>query len=315
MTGRGGPPLFDPTTSPELLQILQRCSFDDRRHLHCAVSGGADSLALLALAVATGASVTAHHVDHGLRPDSRAEADVVAEAAVGIGAAFVSHRVHLEPGPNTEERARVERYRTLPVDVVTGHTADDQAETMLLALLRGSAWAGMSAMAPGPNRPLLALRRSETEAVCRLAGLAPVEDPSNTDPAHRRNRVRHELLPLLHDIADRDLVPVLVRQAELFREGGAVLEALAAEIDPVDARALVAAPQALARLAVRTWLWTVRGDDHPPDLATVDRVLGVARLDSSAADVGGGWRVERSRQRLRLVSPDPGSDRRHGGDG
>lgn len=274
--------------------------------LTCAVSGGPDSLALLALASASGATVHAVHVDHGLRPGSDREAAVVAEAAERCGAAFSSVRVEVAPGPNVEARARDARYAALPPDVLTGHTADDQAETMLLALLRGSAWQGLAAMSPTPQRPMLQLRRSDTERLVGLLGWNCVDDPSNHDPAHRRNRVRHELLPLMADIAERDLVPVLVRQAELFRDGSELIGSIASELDPTDADAVAAAPPIVAREAIRRWLWSTCGWPHPPDLATVDRVRAVAALSIRATDVGGGWRVERTQRRLRIVAPARG---------
>ena len=112
------------------------------------------------------------------------------------------------------------------------------------------------------------------------------------------------MLPLLAEISDRDPVPVLVRQAELLRQGAAIIADAAAELEVTDARAVAGAPEVLAREAIRTWLWTERGDDHPPDLATVDRVLAVARCDATATEVGGRWRVERSAQRLRLIPPN-----------
>ncbi|MFV2039877.1 MAG: tRNA lysidine(34) synthetase TilS [Acidimicrobiales bacterium] len=284
--------------------LLEHCAFPPPgTSLDCAVSGGADSLALLVLGVAAGCRVCAHHVDHGLRPGSGAEADVVAAAAERFGTGFAAHQVEVDRGPNLEARARAARYGVLPEGVSTGHTADDQAETLLLALLWGSAWPGLSAMEPGPRRPILRLRRADTESLCERLGLDPVVDPSNTDPVHRRNRVRHELLPLLDEIGQRDTVPVLARQADLFRQGGEVLAELAAALDPTDAKALSAAPEVLARQAVRDWLRSGRDDEHPPDLATVDRVLAVARVESRGTDVGRGWRVERSAQRLRLVAP------------
>jgi tRNA(Ile)-lysidine synthase len=262
------------------------------------VSGGADSLALLVLAVESGCVVTAVHVDHGLRPASAGEADVVAAAARRFGAAFKAERVTIVPGPNLEARARAARLEVLPVDALTGHTADDQAETMLLNLLRGSGRDGLSGMPDDGRHPLLRLRRSETRAVCAGLGLEPVDDPSNADPRYRRNRVRHELLPLLESIAERDLVPVLVRQGTLLGEEGALLDELAAAIDVTDARALAAAPAALARRAIRMWLR--QAGPYPPDAAAVERVLGVARLDARACDVGGGTQVRRSGGRLVL---------------
>jgi tRNA(Ile)-lysidine synthase len=126
-----------------------------------------------------------------------------------------------------------------------------------------------------------------------------VHDPSNDSPAHRRNRVRHELLPLLDDLAARDLVPVLARQAELLRGDAELLDELAAAIDPTDAAALAAAPLPLARRAVRRWL-RAGLEQHPPDRATVDRVLDVARGDAVACEVGGGRAVRRSAGHLTL---------------
>lgn len=265
----------------------------------CAVSGGADSLALLVLSAAAGCEVTAVHVDHGLRPGSDAEAVVVATAAASAGARFVSERVQVDPGPNLEARARSARYRALPAGALTGHTADDQAETVLLNLLRGAALDGLAGYDPR-RRPLRRLRRHDTVAICAACDLTPVADPTNADPAFRRNRVRHELLPMLDAIAERDVAPVLARQAELLRADAVLLDALAAELDPTDARALSAAPLPLARRAVRDWLRA--GDEqHPPDAATVERVLGVARNEARACEVGGGRSVRRSAGRLLLA--------------
>lgn len=284
---------------PDIAELLLRCSFaPPGTAVTCAVSGGADSTALLILAAAAGLDVTAVHVDHGLRAGSATEALQVAETAARLGVAFRAVRVDVGDGPNLEARAREARYAVLPPDVVTGHTADDQAETVLVNLLRGAATTGLAAMRPGPRRPLLGLRRSETRRLCAVQGFTVVDDPSNTDPRHLRNRVRHELLPLLDDLARRDLVPVLARQADLVRDDADLLDELAAALDPTDARALAAAPVPLARRAVRRWLGEGR---PPPDAATVERVLAVARCASAATDVGDGRRVERHRQRLRLV--------------
>jgi len=235
------------------------------------------------------------HVDHGLRPESKAEADVVAAAARGLGAGFRSERALVEAGPNLEARARRARFAVLPADVLTGHTADDQAETVLLNLLRGAGLDGLGGMGPG-RHPIIRLRRSETSALCTDIGLTPVRDVSNDDRAFRRNRVRHELLPLLDDVAQRDVAAVLARQADVLREEAALLDALAEAIDPTDARALAAAPVPLARRAVRSWL----RDAHPPAAAAVERVLAVARGEATSTEVGKGRRVARTGQRLRL---------------
>ena len=292
-----------------LEQLLARCRFpnpDDVRQVTCAVSGGADSLALLVLACAAGFEVTAIHVDHGLRSGSATESTLVAEAAERFGASFRSVTLSVGHGPNLEARARAARYEVLPPGVLTGHTADDQAETILLNLMRGSGIDGLAGMrptqtGPGPVRPLLGLRRRETVALCRALELAPLADPSNDDLSHRRNRVRHQLVPLLDAIAERDVVDVLSRQASALRDEADLLDELAGQLDPTDARALAAAPVALARRAVRRWLGA--GSRHPPDAATVARVLEVARGANVACEVAGGRRVERHGGRMSIVEP------------
>jgi tRNA(Ile)-lysidine synthase len=283
------------TLSPGTL--LGRCTFPAAgTPVVCAVSGGADSLALLTLAAAAGLSVTAVHVDHGLRPGSAAEADVVADAARTLGTAFRAERVAVAPGPNLEARARAARRAVLGADAATGHTMDDQAETVLVNLLRGAGSDGLAAMAPGPRHPILGLRRSETHALCAAGGLLPAADPTNDDPRFVRNRVRHELLPLCAAIAGRDIVPVLARQAGVLAEESSLLDALARTLDPTDARSLASAPGALGRRAARRWLRA--GGPYPPDLAAVDRVLAVARGEARATEVAPATRVRRSGGRL-----------------
>ncbi|MCU1503625.1 MAG: tilS [Ilumatobacteraceae bacterium] len=260
----------------------------------CAVSGGADSTALLVLAIGAGCSVTAIHVDHGLRAGSASEATTVAATAARFGAAFEARRVDIAAGSNLEARARAARYATLPAGVLTGHTADDQAETVLLNLLRGAAATGLAGIRPSVRRPLLGLRRADTLRLCAELDVSVVDDPSNGDPRHLRNRVRHELLPMLAALAGRDVVPVLIRQADLLRADDDLLDEQATALDPADATGLAAAPAPIARRAVRAWLRS----DHPPDAATVERVLGVARGDARACEIGGGERVARRHQRL-----------------
>ncbi len=292
---------------PVVAAALARCSFPPRDvAVACAVSGGADSLALLALAVAAGCRATAVHVDHGLRTGSTDEASVVAAAARALGADFRSIAVDVGHGPNLEARARDARHAALPEGALLGHTADDRAETVLLNLVRGAGPTGLVGIARSSRRPLLDLRRSDTEAVCREVGLVPVDDPSNRDPAFRRNRVRHELLPLLADIGDRDPVPVLVRQADLFADLDADLAVLADALDVTSARALRDAPPALAGTAVRRWLLGLGANGgYPVDAASVARVLAVARNEAEATEVVGGWRVTRSAGRL-TAGPAPG---------
>jgi tRNA(Ile)-lysidine synthase len=276
-------------------QLLTRASFPDRTQLHCAVSGGADSLALLALATRTERHVSVWHVDHGLRAESADEFAFVRSICEQLNVECTLRSVEVAPGPNLEARARDARYAVLPDDVLTGHTADDQAETVLINLLRGSGTAGLAGMRRA-DRPLLGIRRSETHALCAELGITPLHDTMNDDHRFQRVRVRDELMPLLVDIAKRDMVEVLARQATVLREDDDVLEELASMLDPTDARTLCKAPRALARRSIRRWL----SNPKPPDLATVERVLAVACGDAGACDIGQGRSVRRSHQRLEI---------------
>jgi tRNA(Ile)-lysidine synthase len=286
---------------PLVSDLLSRCTFPlPNTAVDCAVSGGADSVALLVLARAATLNVTAWHVDHGLREHSHTEAALVAQLATQLGAQFESRTVTVQQGANTEARAREARYAVLPHDVMTGHTADDQAETILINLLRGSGTRGLAGMQPTAQRPLLHIRRSETQALCNALGIAVFHDPSNNDERFQRNRIRHEVLPLMESLAKRDLVPVLTRQADLLRDDDDLLNELAGALDPTDALALASAPIALARRAIRTWLT----NPLVPDSATVERVLEVARGNTLACDIGLRRQVRRSQQRLRITEPE-----------
>src|SRR4051794_15016851 len=287
------------TPSSLLDELLTRCTFPAAgSSVACAFSGGADSTALVALAVRHGLDVVTHHVDHQLRPESAAEADTAKQIAASLAVAFLCHTVDVPPGPNLEARARDARRHVLPIGALTGHPADDQAETVLIRLLRGSGGDGLSGIAPGPLHPILALRRTDTEAVCAELGIEPVRDASNDSPAMWRNRVRHELLPLANEIAGRDVTPILTRTAGLLRDDGALLDQLSEAVDATDAVAVAEAPAAIARRAIRRWL-TV--DGYPPDAASIERVIAIARGEAVACELSDGRRVERSNQRFRIV--------------
>ena len=287
--------------SPRVDQLLSRCNFSaPPAHVDCAVSGGADSVALLVLACASGLQVTAWHVDHGLRDNSHTEATFVRDLAAQLSAHFESRTVAVDSAANVEAHAREARYAVLPAGVLTGHTADDQAETILINLLRGSGTRGLAGMQPTMQRPLLQLRRSETQSLCDELGITYFRDPSNDDDRFQRNRLRREVLPLLESLSKRDIVPVLNRQADLLRDDDDLLNELAAALDPTDALALAQAPIALSRRAIRAWL----SNPLVPDSATVDRVLDVARGNTLACDIGLGRHVRRSQQRLRITEPE-----------
>lgn len=296
--------LIPPSVQQLIDELLTRSTFPaPGEPVHCAVSGGADSSALLVLASAAGCDVTAHHVDHGIREGGAAEAARVAELAGRFGAAFVAHTAEVAAGPNLEARARAARFDLLPNDIMTGHTLDDRAETVLINLMRGAARTGLSPLRSSSRHPIVRLRRSETEALCTALGIDVFYDPSNNDSAHLRNRVRHELLPLLNDISERDVAPLLDRQADVFASEDAALDALASKIDPTDAKAVAAADPALARRALRMFIMESWDRGHPPNVASVNRVLEVARGTAVSCELEGGHRVHRTQQKLRLLPP------------
>ena len=281
-----------------VVELLERCRFPPPgTEVDCAVSGGPDSTALLVLAVEAGLVVTAWHVDHGLRSGSSAEGALVARMAAGLGATARCMEATVDDGPNLEARARDARRAVLPPGVLTGHTADDQAETVLVNLLRGAGVPGAAGIGSPERRPLLALRRRETRALCEDLGIQPLADPMNDDPRFVRNRIRHEVLPLLADVSGRDPIPLLARHAMRAAEATHLLSGLVADVDPTDVQALAELPDDLVRLALRGWL-TRGADGLPPDSASVERVLDVARGRIRATEVVGGYRVVRSAGRL-----------------
>lgn len=280
--------------------LLSQCEFPPAgTAVDCALSGGSDSTALVILAAAAGCVVTAHHVDHQIREESATEAARAEQIAAAINVEFVLHQVTVPRGPNLEARARAARFGCLPEGAMTGHTAEDQAETVLMRLVRGAGSEGLSAMTPDLRHPILRLRRADTVAVCAARAITPIMDPSNLSAEFTRNRVRSEVLPLLADVAQRDVVPLILRTADILRDESIFLDALASGLDPTDAKALAAAPVVLARRALRIWL---THEGYPPDAATVERVLQVARGHHIACEIGRSQRVERHLQRLRVTS-------------
>jgi tRNA(Ile)-lysidine synthase len=179
-----------------------------------AVSGGTDSTALLLLLAdlgpQLGLDLHVAHFDHRLRPRvSAKDAQFVADLAQGRGATIRIGRA--DTAPKSEDEARELRYAFLrraarelgATGIATGHTRDDQAETVLLHATRGSGLAGLAGMRPRRDdivRPLLAIGRAATDAICRDAKVVPREDRSNADPRYARNRIRHKVIPELERI-------------------------------------------------------------------------------------------------------------------
>lgn len=283
--------------------LAGRCRFPPAgSEVSAAVSGGADSLALLVLATGAGCRVTAVHVDHGLRAGSAAEADVVAAAARRFGAGFRAERVEVAPGPNLEARARAARLSVLPPGVLTGHTLDDQAETVLLGLSRGAgarALAGMAGVRGRYRRPLLQLDRAATRQACREAGLQPWHDPYNDDPAYARVRVRGEVMPVLEAALGPGVAAALARSAGQLREDADALDALTPDL-PVEPRCteLAALLPAIRARALKRWAEAATGlaltSAHVDALrALVERWRG-----QGPVALPGGGRVSRVEGRL-----------------
>jgi tRNA(Ile)-lysidine synthase len=213
-----------------------------------ALSGGPDSLALAAglafEAPRAGLLAGAVVVDHGLQEGSETIAQAAAEQATALGLdPVIIRRVKVVSVAGPEADARTARYQALEsvaselgaVAVLLGHTLDDQAETVLLGLARGSgatSLAGMSEINGIYRRPLLAIRREHTVAACEDQGLSQWNDPHNQDSSYTRVRIRHEIMPVLESQLGPGVAEALARTAEQLKQDASVLDAMAAEIMP-----------------------------------------------------------------------------------
>jgi tRNA(Ile)-lysidine synthase len=286
-----------------------------------AVSGGPDSVALVHLAAEArpDLQLVVGHVRHGLR-DDQADADAAAGHARTLGLAYDEERARVvRAGEGPEAAARRGRYEALQrigrrvgADVVlVAHSADDQAETVLLNLARGSGLAGLAAMAVTRShgslrvvRPLLRIRRTDLRAFTEEEGLRTVEDPTNADPAQRRARARHDVLPTFGALGP-DPVAALTRLADLARADAEALEVVAAgqaarlavtwgPSRALRAEELARLPEALASRVVRLVLGRLRGGLEGISAGAVGRILAlragqVADVGGVRVTAGGGW--------------------------
>jgi tRNA(Ile)-lysidine synthase len=270
--------------------------------LAVAISGGIDSMVLLDALTRVSASrslkVSAVHVHHGLSPNAEHWAHFCAEQCASRSVPLTVHRLHLErkSGQSLEALARAgryERFMSCDVDVIAlAHHADDQAETVLLQLLRGSGPRGLSAMpafrrgTPALLRPLLSQTRETLAAYAKTRGLGWIEDESNSDTAHRRNLLRHEIAPRLA-AAFKGYPATLARAASHQAEASALLDELAAldaagAIDDagLDRAQLAGLSNARAANLLR---WFLRREGlRPPSDARLADVL--RQLRSASAD-------------------------------
>ncbi len=302
-----------------------------------ACSGGPDSVALAAatafVAPRRGLRAGAVCIDHRLQPGSALVARAAVETcrSLGLDPAW-SEAVEVTGPGGLEAAARDARYAALDgaadrlgaVAVLLGHTLDDQAETVLLGLARGSgarSLAGMARTRGRYRRPLLDLRRAQTESVCHVLELGVWADPMNADvSSHRRAAVRHEVMPAIARVLGPGAVPALARSAELLRADADLLDALAADLltastlegSParleLDAETLAAAPPALRGRALRAAVTAVGAP--PGAVGAVHVEALVARLGDwhgqGPLALPGGVEVSRRYGRLILrATPTP----------
>lgn len=314
-----------------------------------AVSGGADSTALLLAVEELKKSnklytdICVAHLDHRLRKSSSKDAKWVADLSAKLGFKSVIGRAKIaeESNDNLEQAARNARYAFLERTakkvsanyVLTAHTMDDQAETVLLRLMRGSAslgLGGMEALRPLAKnssiklvRPLLWARRTETEDYCRLRRINFLSDEMNDDLTFARVKVRKQLLPLMQSFNNR-IVEAISRTATQLREDGSVLgndsdallqqaavsneqsgeESGETKVPALDVKVLADAPPALRRRALRQWLANARGSTRRLEmvhLLAVEKLLE-GNAGGRVAELPSGGKVRRRRNRLEFES-------------
>jgi tRNA(Ile)-lysidine synthase len=294
-----------------VLDGARRCGIADDSALVLAVSGGADSMALLHGAASLRRwRLTVAHLDHGLRPDSAEDAAFVADAAAALGLPFEVRRTDVgalarDGRLSVEQAGREARYRFLheiageQALIATAHTLDDSAETVLVNLLRGSGLGGAAGIPIRRDRvvrPLLHARRADLRRHLDEARMPYRDDPSNQDPVYLRNRIRAEVMPLLDELRP-GAVERIARFSRLAGDDDAMLDRLASaelerrrveggEIDWRDPP-----PRALARRVLRLAV-----GDPPPNVERIE-----ALLDAAGGDRGG-LRIELGGGRVASVS-------------
>jgi tRNA(Ile)-lysidine synthase len=322
---------------PKLLErvvetIRRQRLFEPAHHVLVAVSGGPDSVALLALlhelAPSWRLTLSAAHFNYGLRgQESDDDAEFVAHLCRRLGIRLITRRLALplrlgRRGGSLQERAREARYRALKEigdglsadRIALGHTADDQAETVLMWMLRGTATTGLGGMPPIRQglfvRPLLGVRRADLLAYLEDRHLTYRVDSSNERAVYFRNRIRRELLPVITRLAPQ-AVDAIGRLAEVLREENTCLEKYAAEslarlvktaaegTLSVDRNGLLALPTALQRRVVRSMISQTNAIGKPPSFGAVNAVLErVVQGRSGAALTVRGARVAREDDRV-----------------
>jgi tRNA(Ile)-lysidine synthase len=275
------------------------------------VSGGGDSVGLLDVAVRLGASVSALHVNYGLREGADADEAFVRELCERLGVPLHAERVSLPESGNLQDRARDARYalaeRLAEADYAAAHTASDQAETVLYRLAVSPGSRALHGMAPRRGRlvrPLLAVTRDDVRDYLRARGLEWREDPSNADRRFARARVRHDLLAALREVGPAPERTIAATAAQLRDEAELLDHAVDAALEElgggpaVSLAALRDQPPALRRLVLRR----LAGDRPVPD-----EVIELDERGSSSLDLGEGLRAVAEYGTIRFTrTADPG---------
>jgi tRNA(Ile)-lysidine synthase len=281
--------------------LVERALIPRGTRVLCACSGGPDSAALLFALVRLGPTlgfeVLAASVDHGLRPGAQRDVEIAAAHAAQLAVPFHPLRVRVVPGASLQARAREARYGALrelagalgATRIAVGHTRDDQAETVLSRLLRGSGIRGLGAIEParadGVVRPLLDCERSDVHRLARAQFAALALDESNHDTRFERVRIRTQVVPTLR-AEDSALVRHLAELADEARDCDQIIRELAAalleraQVDPETLEISVLRPAAplLRRAALRRWLSPVSGGHlGRAELTELDRTLRLGR--------------------------------------
>ncbi len=287
--------------------LLEHCTFPTSgTAVDLAVSGGSDSVGLLFLARMANLAITVHHVNHHLRDEANDDAQFVVDLATRLGVPVVVHDVEVDASHNLEAHARDARYRALPPHCLTGHTMDDVAETVMMRLMRGTGIDGVGPLLSRSDRPLVHLRRDDIRGFLIFLGETWREDASNDNRDFTRNAVRHDLLPLMNEIARRDVTPLLARFAHTAAEERLWMNQAARadhhyRLEGISCHTL----QRWAGPRLQRWLRReLARDGYPPSRAEVERAMSVIRGEVTACELSGGRRLSRRKQHLALTTPN-----------
>lgn len=250
--------------------LLSRCHFPKVGHFHAAVSGGSDSLAMTLIAYSAGLDVEIWNLDHRIRPTSHDESEAVRSFGEWLGVPVHCFEANVSER-NVEASARKQRQSYFPRNVSTGHTMDDQAETLILNLIRGSGIDGLASMRPSVEKPILNLRKVDTVRICEIFSITPVIDESNLSDKYRRNRVRMEVIPLLSQISNRDVVPIIARSASILRSDADFLTELSTGVDTDSVIELLSLGEVVLTRVLRRRVREVSG--YPPSAKAIETLI------------------------------------------